>query len=589
MPIHLMGGSWVNEQGSKNYNLRHHEILPGNDGLPEASHQFLADYLENLDHDKTGLKLAHKRKSPMGHHLNFIQTYQGTPIYGSEVKVNLAKDYQILSLYQKTLSTQRWQIPSFNRAVFDSSLRLKANYPVAVSNPEVVIFYNDDRPRIALKVHLKKTPSSIPKEVVYSQNAEVLYEKALVRRAGPDTVLSGYVFLPDPLTTAEVTYGSPYVNSEDANIAELNQERKSVPIAINTTPNPDTFFLRGPHVRIVDNTIPENEPAYSTDGTFDYKRAAPQFEEVNVYYHLHRFATYIQKELGLNIGQYQIEADAHGTVGDNSSFEVTGDSTGRLIFGDGGVDDGEDADAIIHEYGHALSHYAEPDFPEKQWESEGLEEGIADYLACSYSKNMNAFGWERLYNWDGHNEFWDGRACTTNKNYPDDLVRNIYRDGNLWAGRLMKVREALGRQKTDRLLLTSLYNYASTMTMEDAATQLMLAEEALYQKKHRSELAHLLDNAGFIEAVDFTGIEKSNSQNPEIEVFNNGQAFQINSDKPSGNWRIHLQSVNGKVLGKWKSKRLNNFEIPNVHLAEGVYLIRIFNAKVHQTFRVLHQ
>ncbi|MEZ4916786.1 MAG: hypothetical protein R2836_07345 [Chitinophagales bacterium] len=55
----------------------------------------------------------------------------------------------------------------------------------------------------------------------------------------------------------------------------------------------------------------------------------------------------------------QISVDTHGNNGaDNSFFSPA--TPLRLIFGEGGVDDAEDADVIIHEYGHAISHFAAP-------------------------------------------------------------------------------------------------------------------------------------------------------------------------------------------------------------------------------------
>ena len=39
-----------------------------------------------------------------------------------------------------------------------------------------------------------------------------------------DTIVEGTIFNPDPLTTAGVTYGAPYIDDSDNDYFEINQE-----------------------------------------------------------------------------------------------------------------------------------------------------------------------------------------------------------------------------------------------------------------------------------------------------------------------------------------------------------------------------
>ena len=59
-----------------------------------------------------------------------------------------------------------------------------------------------------------------------------------------------------------------------------------------------------------------------------------------------------------------------------------------LLFGEGGVDDAEDADVIIHEYAHAISYAASPE-TNSGTERRGLDEGLGDYFAAIYSYQYN--------------------------------------------------------------------------------------------------------------------------------------------------------------------------------------------------------
>src|SRR5439155_9117055 len=62
-------------------------------------------------------------------------------------------------------------------------------------------------------------------------------------------------------------------------------------------------------------------------------------------------------------------------------------SSSRVIrYGAGGVDDAEDADVILHEYGHALQYSESPGFETSpKFEAGAIAEGSGDYWAAAMS------------------------------------------------------------------------------------------------------------------------------------------------------------------------------------------------------------
>ena len=66
---------------------------------------------------------------------------------------------------------------------------------------------------------------------------------------------------------------------------------------------------------------------------------------------------------------------------DNSYFSPM---TRSMTLGTGGVDDGEDADVIVHEYGHSLQDQAVHNFGVSRGGA-AVGEGFGDYLAASMS------------------------------------------------------------------------------------------------------------------------------------------------------------------------------------------------------------
>ena len=78
-------------------------------------------------------------------------------------------------------------------------------------------------------------------------------------------------------------------------------------------------------------------------------------------------------------------------------------------FGEGGVDDAEDGDVIIHELGHAISHMRANS--NSGTERSTYDEALGDYFAERYGRLLGITS-NRVFDWDGNNTFWSGRSVS---------------------------------------------------------------------------------------------------------------------------------------------------------------------------------
>lgn len=220
-----------------------------------------------------------------------------------------------------------------------------------------------------------------------------------------------------------------------------------------------------------------------------------------VYYHLDRSQRYLQSlDLGREVQAGPLSVEPHGLCGsDNSKYFV---ESNRLAFGDGGIDDAEDADVIWHEYGHALLEAAAPGLLRTN-EGVALHEGWADYWAASYSRHLEESGkvpigdWRKVFTWDG-NQFWNGRRLDALAHYPEGLTGQVHTDGLMWATTLMQVHDDLGAAVTDRLVLLSHAYLNWPVKFSDAAEAVLQADADSYADAHRSVLLQHFAARGFV-------------------------------------------------------------------------------------------
>lgn len=267
-----------------------------------------------------------------------------------------------------------------------------------------------------------------------------------------------------------------------------------------------TYYLKGPWVYIIDWNSPETKPSTSKDGIWEAKRGNNAFNDAMVYYHIDTNQRYIQS-LGFKdkkgIISYPIEIDTDGFDGADNSFYDP--QLRRLAFGHGCVPDPEDADVILHEYGHGIQHHIVPHWGDK--DADAIGEGFGDYWATSYrhSKQEGSFLQFKVFAWDSADGCWDGRRTDrTDARYDPSVTYSAHgqADGfvhdELWSTPLVQsLVELKAKGKThetvDQIVLQSHFGLSSGITMAEMAyatveaAKMLFPSVAIYSKVFRRQ------------------------------------------------------------------------------------------------------
>ncbi len=527
-----------------------------------------------LSQTNTRLVLAHEIESPGGFHYTFDQYIEGIPIHHGGIKANLNKSGMIISCMN--------YLADFETNI-TSSFHLSAEYfrqevareletaDVSISQSYVV----QDRQLIAAyHARIYDKYSGLNEERIYHADTGTMLQQEDLNSyfARVDSSGSGKVFIPNPCTKAQVAYGDLFVDAEDANLPIFDELMDTVELR-DIQYRAGLFRLEGPYVFIEDILGPEKTPAVSIDGNFYFDRSQSGFEDVMAYYHIDTFQRYIQRLGFTNLQNKPFRVDTHGSTSDNSAFVPNGENS-YIRFGEGGVDDAEDADVIIHEYGHALSNAASPGSL-SGFERKALDEGVGDYLTASYSKDITLFDWYKLFNWDGYNEFWMGRDAATTETYPPES-RDIYSYGQIWASSLMRIREEIGAEIADRLAIQELYSNAISMSLADGIQLLLDADTLLYEGKYANAInfytcQSALRNDPICLQVDLS----APTAEKYFEIFPNPNTgrFQVSFSPVRNNMQVEIYTLMGQLVKRVQlTAKISSIKLS---VAEGLYVVKL--------------
>lgn len=535
----------------------------------------------------TNLKLDYLKESPGGWHFTFrhFRLADDTPIAGSGIKANLNKEGRIVSLMDN-LSTLENVIGDFPESF---SPQLVSSMDGLISFKQQAVYYPSDKgllPAYEVRISLEEYPFS--KTYILDANTQrVLYEQDMISGYEPyapqeDTSAKALVFLPNPITKARATYGDFLLGSFltdqfDANLANLANLRDTVVLQELTYEN-GLFQLKGPYVSVED-IGKENFPvATSSDNTFYFTRDQSFFEDVMCYYHIDSFQRYIQSLGFTTLHNYPVRVDAHGLEDtDGSGFFVRGEEA-YILFGDGGVDDAEDADVIIHEYGHALSYDA-IGFTPSGFEHRAVDEGFSDYIAARYSQQLSDFEWFNLFNWDGHNEFWPGRVANGIQTYPPSGT-NVYDFGGIWTSVLTDLHQELGGDITDRLILQEVYSNYRGMEIGDAAMLFMEADSLLYDGAHADMIQFAFCQRNLLAQGSCLSVSNEDilTEENSIKLFPNPNTgtFLLQADPTFRELTIDMYALTGQRVfsESWNPTSGNKEFSPT--LSPGIYQVLIY-------------
>jgi len=291
--------------------------------------------------------------------------------------------------------------------------------------------------------------------------------------------------------TGQVFMVNPVQSSGDQTLTDQMDSAAAVPnsaYATVTLHNLDgSGYLRGTWVNVVAET---GTPAYSPTGSFAYRRDDDRFEQVMAYYFVDAAQRYLQglgfgSELpAVNAESQDVRTDQWGA--DNS---FSWDKHDIIRFGKGGVDDAEDAEVIVHEYGHAVHDAQVPGFG-SSLEAGSIGEAFGDYLAVTVGLHeAMANGWPVATNptcvadWDSVSYTLAPhclRTLSENKHYPEDLQGEVHADGEIWSQALWTIRESLGATVADRIIVNAQFGFAPDSSFAAAANTTAATAQVMY-------------------------------------------------------------------------------------------------------------
>ncbi len=264
------------------------------------------------------------------------------------------------------------------------------------------------------------------------------------------------------------------------------------------------------------------KPGREFDGV---TRANDKFEALMVYFHIDTIQDYMH-EIGFtgptDVHPGRITSVANNFAADQSFYSPG--STARCAFGEGDVDDGEDGDVIVHEFGHAIQDAQVDGFGTND-QARALGEGFGDFMSAFHQSIMPpgpdiTSATYCIFDWDGTGGYGGpgvrpcGRLATGVNTFGSTETWEDAKDtckfgggfevhclGEVWAqgtiNLLNDIPSESGMPVFARVILTSQFMYSPGEKFSDAVDHLIDADQALYGGTHIGAICNeMVDERG---------------------------------------------------------------------------------------------
>ncbi len=484
-----------------------------NSGTPsEIASRFLADnalvlFDQEVALDKAGvvrfgdatLVDVRTTTTASGHHVWKQAVVSGVPVYNGYVVTHITFDGQVLFVTSDigpstfTLSADKATLD--RETALDRAMSLIGGDGVtrAVPTAELVILRAEDGDHLAWRT---ETPTYNPYgdwEIFIDANSTTALQTRdlLVCIKPEEKPLSITPPVENRQSDRQYNKGATAVGSGDVFIANpLNGHPERYPWrefepllptvvdAVSLTNLDGSGLLVGPWVEVFNSSGPRADEL-SLIYNYDPTIVAGHFQEVNVYFHINEFQEYFQNTLGIANARNRVtDCYAHQGTDDNSDYSPSQD---RIRYGDGGVDDADDGEIVLHEYGHAVHNDIVPGFVYAA-ESGAISEGFGDYFGATYGDNALVGEWDGVSYNPGPPPYL--RRTDTTKHYPEDIVGQVHSDGEIISAAWWDFRNLVGSVVADQIIIEGMFYTGVNATFQDYADGMVAADQALHGGTH---------------------------------------------------------------------------------------------------------
>lgn len=499
------------------------------------------------------LTLIREATSLGGAHLEWQQIVAGRRIDNARVNVNLDRDGAVVGLVSSYLPEPGpAPLPKLSKAqvrerALDEYLRRTPSEPVRPPSPgsgkraqppapvrredlrlsaeptiEEGLFVVDGHLRATYEVLvLVKSPLGGKRLTIDAETGAILLVRDFVHQAFDGV---GQVFIPNPVCSIPDLTLTDGGGAESAVPTNNPNPYFTAPLPALEGPAGGPFTLTGPFCRVADLFSPSNPPPSSPSGSFEFRRGNPSFDDVMVYFHIDRAQRYLQSLGFTNVSNRQLVVDTAGNPGRSNNYNKPPSvPVPAILLSVVGVDGAEDAEIIVHEYGHAMQDDQNGAAYDVFGVSGAMGEGFGDYWAVS-----NFLAEARA---SGHPAACFGEWFASSEAPPMPCLRRVdgtltvtdydpsgdpHSNGTIWSRTLWDILNLLGKTTADRLVVQSHFNAPASMTWENGADAIMTADLQLFHGSHLPQLCRLFVDRHYFTSAFHCGLPTSAGTQPTL-------------------------------------------------------------------------
>jgi Zn-dependent metalloprotease len=467
----------------------------------DIARQFIASQREDVDvfntfasvdpfEETEDLQLKKAIQSKASSHVIFQQTFNGLPIFGQVVKVHInEKDQSVMLMNGNWVKLSEAKDDARNIVIIRATEAIE-NAIAAVGST------SQRRESIVEEIYIATDEQLVRgyKVIIFSEDPFGEFVVLVDGKTGDILKTFNQISdLPHQSKSEESGYTAPWQAQRNELIKTVTPPTESISGKWGWVHSPSLYFepaMKAVALPGLDDSgnlsdkllnvfSGDGNRANSSDGHFGFLPDNPRYHEVMAYYHISDFWSYLQS-LGFKTGMKKLEVVVHYGNGDNSFYSP---ETHGLYYGDGGIPDSEDADIILHEFGHAVvtAYSGMVAYPDDM--SGAMHEGFADYTAATYFDSSVIGEWDITGMMMEH-----ARDLKNEFKFPNDMTGECHNDGMVWSGALWSIREEIGKRDADKLVYHSLAFLPTHAEFQDGLVALLSADEAMFKGRYRATI-----------------------------------------------------------------------------------------------------